>query len=137
MIRWQTAAGLQKALVKTDIVINGSDVVVEAVSPFLRNPVKIPTPSTFGCPDVLNGLLKHPSRTVMIKPFPHDVASRHLRRALSVFGCISGFAMGSRSSIAYVEFEVVFYFLFFYYSSAYMYTNTVFPVIPGIMTILS
>ncbi|XXG89675.1 hypothetical protein AAC387_Pa12g1621 [Persea americana] len=104
-INFKTAAGLQNAQVKTDIVINGADVVVEAVSPFLRNPVKIPTPSTFGCPDVLNGLLRHPSRTVMIKPLPHDLASHHLRRALSVFGCISGFAMGSLSSIAYVEFE--------------------------------
>ncbi|KAM3356606.1 putative protein isoform X1 [Capsicum galapagoense] len=87
----------QKALKRSDVMIMDT-VVLEAKC----------IPDLIGYPEVPTTLVKHPSRTVMIKEFKHNVTFRDIEEALAF--CISnitGIFFGSSSSVAYVEFETV------------------------------
>lgn len=93
----QSQEGRQKALKRSDVMIMDT-VVLEATC----------IPDLIGYPEVPTSLVKHPSRTVMIKEFKHNVTFRDIEEALAF--CISnitGIFFGSSSSVAYVEFEVI------------------------------
>ncbi|OVA03861.1 RNA recognition motif domain [Macleaya cordata] len=105
-ICFKTKEGLQRALAKTDVVVRGTDVVVSPADPSTSMPNKILPPNVVEDPEVPAALLENPTRTVMLKCLPHDLASHHLREAFSFCGGqISSFFMGASNSVAYVEFE--------------------------------
>ncbi|KAF3618491.1 putative kinesin-like protein KIF11-like [Capsicum annuum] len=94
-IYFKSQEGRQKALKRSDVMIMDT-VVLEATC----------IPDLIGYPEVPTSLVKHPSRTVMIKEFKHNVTFRDIEEALAF--CISnitGIFFGSSSSVAYVEFE--------------------------------
>lgn len=102
----QTSAGLQKALKKTDLVVEDVDVIMEGTSSLEIISNRISIPDLIGDPDVPGALVKNPTRTAVIKGLTLDMSWKHLVKALSCGKGISGFIMGSSSSVAYVEFEV-------------------------------
>lgn len=106
LVLLQTREGSLKALRKSDLVIEGSFVLVEATS--LEDvPNKISIPNLIGDLEVPLLLVKNPTRTVMIKQLTHDISTYQLKEALAFCGSgISSFFLGSSSSVAYVEFEV-------------------------------
>ena len=97
---------MQKALKKTDLMINYEDVIVEAS--FMEDaPTRIPIPELIGDPDVPAALVKNPTRTAKIKQLTRDISSCQLQEALAFCKSgISSFSLGSSSSVAYIEFEV-------------------------------
>lgn len=71
---------------------------------------KISIPILIGDPSIPTALVKNPTRTVVIKKLTHDISSRHIEAALTFCGSnITGFFLGSSSSAAYVEFEVIYF----------------------------
>lgn len=102
----QTDAGLQKALKKTDLVVEDVDVIMEGTSSLEIISNRISIPDLIGDPDVPGALVKNPTRTAVTKGLTLDMSWKHLEKALSCGKGISGFIMGSSSSVAYVEFEV-------------------------------
>lgn len=105
MVLLQTGAGLQKALKKTDLVVEDVDVIMEGTSSLEIISNRISIPDLIGDPDVPGALVKNPTRTAVIKGLTLDMSWKHLEKALSCGKGISGFIMGSSSSVAYVEFE--------------------------------
>ncbi|PIA50481.1 hypothetical protein AQUCO_01300899v1 [Aquilegia coerulea] len=105
-VRFKTKEGMRKALTKSDAISSGSDVVVEAVSPSTYSSIKIHAPNQIGVTGVPTSLVKNPTRTVMVKGLAHNLALHHLEDVFSFCGArITGFFMGSSSSVAYIEFE--------------------------------
>ncbi|KAM5553201.1 hypothetical protein ABKV19_025429 [Rosa sericea] len=104
-VHFKTREGSHKALRKSELVIQGAHVVVDATS--LEDvPNKISIPNLIGDPEVPLMLVKNPTRTVMIKQLTHDISSHQLKEALAFCGSgISSVFLGSSSSVAYVEFE--------------------------------
>ncbi|XP_011628120.2 uncharacterized protein LOC18447178 isoform X1 [Amborella trichopoda] len=97
--------GLQRALEKSNLVINGADVVVEADSPLLKITNMVSISNLIGDPDAPLPLLENPVRTIMVRGLPVGIGSHQLSFSLSNFGSISRFIMGSSLSIGYIEFE--------------------------------
>lgn len=104
-VYFETGAGLQKALKKTDLVVEDVDVIMEGTSSLEIISNRISIPDLIGDPDVPGALVKNPTRTAVIKGLTLDMSWKHLEKALSCGKGISGFIMGSSSSVAYVEFE--------------------------------
>ncbi|XP_055813727.1 uncharacterized protein LOC129883155 isoform X2 [Solanum dulcamara] len=105
-IYFESEEGRQEALKSSDVVIMNV-VVVEATSP-LKGGERMCIPELIGYPEVPTSLVKHPSRTVMIKELKHNVSFHDIEEALAFCGSnITGIFFGSSSSVAYVEFETV------------------------------
>ncbi|KAK4732587.1 hypothetical protein R3W88_025575 [Solanum pinnatisectum] len=105
-IYFESKKGKQKALKCSDVIIRNV-VVVEATFP-PKGRERICIPDLIGYPEVPTSLVKHPSRTVMIKELKHNVSFHDIEEALAFCGSnITGIFFGSSSSIAYVEFETV------------------------------
>lgn len=101
----QSEEGRQEALKSSDVAIMNV-VVVEATSP--KGGERMCIPDLIGYPEVPTSLVKHPSRTVMIKELKHNVSFHDIEEALAFCGSnITGIFFGSSSSVAYVEFEVI------------------------------
>lgn len=105
-IYFESKKGKQKALKCSDAVIRNVAVVEATFPPKGRERMCIP--DLIGHPEVPTSLVKHPSRTVMIKELKHNVSFHDIEEAL-VFceSNITGIFFGSSSSVAYVEFETV------------------------------
>lgn len=104
-VHFKTREGSQNALRKSDLIIEGSFVLVEATS-LDDLPNKISIPNLIGDLEVPLVLVKNPTRTVMIKQLTHDISTYQLKEALAFCGSgVSRFFWGSSSSVAYVEFE--------------------------------
>lgn len=102
----QSKKGRQKALEWSDVVIKNI-VVVEATFP-PKGRERMCIPDLIGYPEVPTSLVKHPSRTVMIKELKHNVSFHDIEEALAFCRSnITGIFFGSSSSVAYVEFEVI------------------------------
>ena len=98
---------MEKALKKTDLMVKGADVTVQAASFVENEPSRIFIPELIGDPDVPAAQVKNPTRTVKIKQLTDDISSHQLKEALAFCGSgISNFYLGSSSCVAYVEFEV-------------------------------
>ncbi|XP_059650858.1 uncharacterized protein LOC132296876 [Cornus florida] len=105
-ITFKTRKGLQKAIEKTDLMVKNSLVTVEAISSLAEMPSRISIPNLINDPDVPAALVKNPTRTVMIKHLTHDISSHQIEEALAFCESkITGFFLGSSSSVACVEFE--------------------------------
>ncbi|XP_059448799.1 uncharacterized protein LOC132179986 isoform X3 [Corylus avellana] len=105
-VHFKTRKALQKALKKTDLMVNYEDVIVEATSFMEDAPTRIPIPELIGDPDVPAALIRNPIRTAKIKQLTHDISSCQLQEALAFCKSgISSFSLGSSNSVAYVEFE--------------------------------
>ncbi|KAF3456753.1 hypothetical protein FNV43_RR01407 [Rhamnella rubrinervis] len=105
-VYFKTRKALQNALMKTDLTIGKSNVLVEATCSEEHVPKRILIPNPIGDPDVPVALVKNPTRTVMIKHLAIDISSHQLKQALGFCGSrISSVFFGSSSSVAYVEFE--------------------------------
>ncbi|KAL3329098.1 hypothetical protein AABB24_036281 [Solanum stoloniferum] len=105
-IYFESEKGKQKALECSDVVIRNV-IVVEATFP-LKGRERMCIPDLIGYPEVPTSLVKHPSRTVMIKELKHNVSFHDIEEALAFCGSnITGIFFGSSSSVAYVEFETI------------------------------
>ncbi|XP_004247930.1 probable GPI-anchored adhesin-like protein PGA55 isoform X1 [Solanum lycopersicum] len=105
-IYFESKKGRQKALEWSDVVIKNI-VVVEATFP-PKGRERMCIPDLIGYPEVPTSLVKHPSRTVMIKELKHNVSFHDIEEALAFCRSnITGIYFGSSSSVAYVEFETV------------------------------
>ncbi|XP_060181117.1 uncharacterized protein LOC132610769 isoform X1 [Lycium barbarum] len=105
-VYFESEEGRQKALKKTDMMIKNM-VALEATSP-QKGRERMCIPNLIGCPEVPASLVKHPSRTVMIKKLNNNVSFHDIKEALSFCKSnITGIFFGSSSSVAYVEFETV------------------------------
>uniref|UniRef100_A0A2N9FDQ4 RRM domain-containing protein n=1 Tax=Fagus sylvatica TaxID=28930 RepID=A0A2N9FDQ4_FAGSY len=105
-LHFKEREGLEKALKKTDLMVKGADVTVQAASFVENEPSRIFIPELIGDPDVPAAQVKNPTRTVKIKQLTDDISSHQLKEALAFCGSgISNFYLGSSSCVAYVEFE--------------------------------
>ncbi|KAL3359819.1 hypothetical protein AABB24_016352, partial [Solanum stoloniferum] len=105
-IYFESKKGKQMALKWSDTVIRNV-VVVEATFP-PKGRERMCIPDLIGYPEVPTSLVKHPSRTVMIKELKHNVSFHDIEEALAFCGSnITGIFFGSSSFVAYVEFETV------------------------------
>ncbi|KAM7485372.1 hypothetical protein LguiA_001381 [Lonicera macranthoides] len=107
-VYFKTVEGMNKALESCDRFIKGSCVTVQAASSSIMDKMSNipPIPNLVGDPDAPAALLKNPTRTVMIKPLAQNICSHHIEEALAFCESkISGFFLGSSSTVAYVEFK--------------------------------
>nr|XP_016444637.1 PREDICTED: uncharacterized protein LOC107769893 [Nicotiana tabacum] len=106
-VYFESEEGRQKALETSDVSIAKVVLVLEATSA-PKGGERMCIPDLIGCPDVPTTLVKHPSRTAMIKNLKHNVSFHDIEKALAFCRSnITGIFFGSSSSIAYVEFETV------------------------------
>lgn len=102
----QSEEGRQKALKSSDVEIMNV-VVVDATSP-PKGRKTMCIPDIIGYSEVPTSLVKHPSRTVMIKKLKQNMSFHDIEEALAFCRSnITGIFFGSSSSVAYVEFEVI------------------------------
>ncbi|KAL5702353.1 hypothetical protein ACHQM5_027581 [Ranunculus cassubicifolius] len=109
-IRFKTKDGMRNALAKTDVSLTVSkgkyNLILEASSSSTYTTIKLQAPDLIGMPDVPPSLVINPTRTVMLMGLTDNISSSHLIDAFSFCGSrITGFFMGSSSSVAYIEFE--------------------------------
>ncbi|KAK4356997.1 hypothetical protein RND71_022607 [Anisodus tanguticus] len=105
-VYFESEEGRQEALKKTDVIIKNA-VVMEATSP-PKGRERMCIPDLIGYPEVPTSLVKHPSRTIMIKELKQNLSFHDIEEALAFCRSnITGIFFGSSSSVAYVEFETV------------------------------
>lgn len=101
-----TGEGAENAFDRTDVLVEGADVIVEATSAMKNVLDKVSIPGLIGYPGVPLALVKNPICTVMVQNLTQDISSRHLRETLAICGGeISGIFFGPSNSDAFVEFK--------------------------------